>query len=298
MGWKTVLIGSESKVSLSNNRMRITIGEEYHNYPLNDLDTVIFSNNKVTITIPIIAKLLENNIGIIICDSHNDPIGIFQPFNCHSLVFKQLKKQINWKITKKKRLWKLIVEEKIASEIANLKILQMSSDAIDTLKLYKDSVYNDDQTNREGSSARVYFRELFGIYFTREQQIAINFALNYGYKIIASYVSKMIAARGYVTQLGIHHIGESNPFNLTYDFIEPLRYIIDIWVCENIDEIFNTSHKIEILQILEYRIKINNKWMRLTDAIEDLIDSYFSFMNEERDSIIRIDYESGIRSSQ
>ncbi len=298
MGWKTVLIGSESKVSLSNNRMRITIGEEYHNYPLNDLDTVIFSNNKVTITIPIIAKLLENNIGIIICDSHNDPIGIFQPFNCHSLVFKQLKKQINWKVTKKKRLWKLIVEEKIASEIANLKILQMSSDAIDTLKLYKDSVYNDDQTNREGSSARVYFRELFGIYFTREQQIAINFALNYGYKIIASYVSKMIAARGYVTQLGIHHIGESNPFNLTYDFIEPLRYIIDIWVCENIDEIFNTSHKIEILQILEYRIKINNKWMRLTDAIEDLIDSYFSFMNEERDSIIRIDYESGIRSSQ
>ena len=298
MGWKTVLIGSESKVSLSNNRMRITIGEEYHNYPLNDLDTVIFSNNKVTITIPIIAKLLENNIGIIICDSHNDPIGIFQPFNCHSLVFKQLKKQINWKITKKKRLWKLIVEEKIASEIANLKILQMSNDAIETLKLYKDSVYNDDQTNREGSSARVYFRELFGIEFTREQQIAINFALNYGYKIIASYISKMIAARGYITQLGIHHIGESNPFNLTYDFIEPLRYIIDIWVCENIDETFNTSHKIEILQILEYRIKINNKWMRLTDAIEDLIDSYFSFMNEERDSIIRIDYESGIRSSQ
>lgn len=298
MGWKTVLIGSESKVSLSNNRMRITIGEEYHNYPLSDLDTVIFSNNKVTITIPIIAKLLENNIGIIICDSHNDPIGIFQPFNCHSLVFKQLKKQINWKITKKKRLWKLIVEEKIASEIANLKILQMSNDAIETLKLYKDSVYNDDQTNREGSSARVYFRELFGIEFTREQQIAINFALNYGYKIIASYISKMIAARGYITQLGIHHIGESNPFNLTYDFIEPLRYIIDIWVCENIDETFNTSHKIEILQILEYRIKINNKWMRLTDAIEDLIDSYFSFMNEERDSIIKIDYESGIRSSQ
>ena len=244
MGWKTVLIGSESKVSLSNNRMRITIGEEYHNYPLNDLDTVIFSNNKVTITIPIIAKLLKITLEFHL-DSHNDPIGIFQPFNCHSLVFKQLKKQINWKITKKKRLWKLIVEEKIASEIANLKILQMSNDAIDTLKLYKDSVYNDDKTNREGSSARVYFRELFGIYFTREQQIAINFALNYGYKIIASYISKMIAARGYITQLGIHHIGESNPFNLTYDFIEPLRYIIDIWVCENIDETFNTSHKIE-----------------------------------------------------
>jgi CRISPR-associated protein Cas1 len=298
MGWKTVIIGSESKISLSNNRMRITIGEEYHHYPLTDLDTVIFSNNKVTITIPIIAKLLENNVGIIICDSSNDPIGIFQPFNCHSLVFKQLKKQINWKITKKKRLWKLIVEEKIASEISNLKTLQMSAEVIEMLKSYKDSVYNDDQTNREGSSARIYFKELFGEEFTREKQIAINFALNYGYKILASFISKMIASRGYITQLGIHHITESNPFNLTYDFIEPLRYIIDMWVYDNIDETFNTSHKIEIVQILEYKIKINNKWMRLNDAIEDLIDAYFAFMNEEKDSIIRIDYESGIRSSQ
>jgi CRISPR-associated protein Cas1 len=298
MGWKTIVIGSECKVSLSANRMRITIGEEYHNYPLADLDTVIFSNNKVTITIPIIAKLMENNIGIIICDSRNDPIGIFQPFNCHSLVFKQLKKQINWKNTKKKRFWKFIVEEKIASEISNLRLLKLSSEVIETLKVYKESVYNDDQTNREGSSARIYFKELFGPEFTRDEQIAINFALNYGYKIIASYISKMIAARGYITQLGIHHIGESNPFNLTYDFIEPLRYIVDMWVYENIEDDFNTSHKIEILQILECRIKINNKWMRLTDAIEDLIDSYFAFMNEERDSIIRIDYESGIRSNR
>ncbi len=297
MGWKTVIIGSECKVSLSTNRMKITIGEEYHNYPLTDIDTVIFSNNKVIITIPIIAKLIENNVGIIICDSHNDPIGIFQPFNCHSLVFKQLKKQINWKVTKKKRLWKLIVEEKIASEISNLKLLRMSYDSIETLKYYKDSVYNDDQTNREGSAARVYFKEMFGSEFTREKKIAINFALNYGYKIIASYISKVIAARGYVTQLGIHHISESNPFNLTYDFIEPLRYIIDMWVYENIDEIFNTSHKINILQIMEYKIKINNKWMRLNDAIEDLIDSYLAFLNKERDSIIKIDYESGIRES-
>lgn len=298
MGWKTIIIGSECKVSLSTNRMRVTIGEEYHNYPLTDLDTVVFSNSKVTITIPIIAKLIENNVGIIICDSSNDPIGIFQPFNSHSLVFKQLKKQINWKITKKKRLWKLIVEEKIASEISNLKTLRMSSNSIDILKSYKDSVYNDDQTNREGSSARVYFKELFGAEFTREKQVSINFALNYGYKIIASYISKMIAARGYVTQLGIHHINESNPFNLTYDFIEPFRYLVDLWVYENIEESFNTSHKIEILQILECKIKINNKWMRLTDAIEDIIDSYFAFLNEERDSIIRIDYESGIRESQ
>lgn len=30
--------------------------------------------------------------------------------------------------------------------------------------------------------------------------------------------------------VGHHHIGESNPFNLTYDFIEPFRAVVDAWV--------------------------------------------------------------------
>lgn len=49
MSWKTVVIGSECKVSLTMNRMKITIGDEYHNIPLCDLDTVIFSHDKTVI---------------------------------------------------------------------------------------------------------------------------------------------------------------------------------------------------------------------------------------------------------
>ena len=81
MGWKTVVIGTECTVSLTLNRMKITIGNEYQNIPLCDLDTVIFSHDRITMTIPMLSKLVENNINVIICDSKNDPIGIFQPFN-------------------------------------------------------------------------------------------------------------------------------------------------------------------------------------------------------------------------
>ena len=94
MGWKTIIIGCESKVSLTLNRMRITIDDEYQNIPLSDIDTVIFSHIGVVITIPLLSKLVENNINIIVCDDKNDPIGIFQPFNTHSLVFKRLKRMI------------------------------------------------------------------------------------------------------------------------------------------------------------------------------------------------------------
>lgn len=296
MGWKTVIIGSEAKVSLSLNRMKITIGEDFHYFPLSDIDTVIFSHNRVVMTIPLLSELVNHNINVIICDDKNDPIGTFLPFNGHSLVFKRLNQQLNWKVTRKKKLWKLIIEQKLQSEIDALMIEKKSDTAIEQLKVYRDSVYTDDQTNREAIGARTYFQAMFGESFTRDQSIPVNYALNYGYKIIASYISKCIASRGLLTQLGIHHIGESNPFNLTYDFVEPLRVIIDLWAVENITDSFTTAHKRELIDILHYKIMLNDKWMRLNDAIEDIVDSYIAFLEERSNTILTITYSQRIKT--
>ena len=297
MGWKTIIIGCESKVSLTLNRMRITIDDEYQNIPLSDIDTVIFSHIGVVITIPLLSKLVKNNINIIVCDDKNDPIGIFQPFNNHSLVFKRLNNQLNWKLTRKKKFWKIIIEQKIQSEIDALTIEKKNDLVIKQLNVYKDSVYTDDQTNREAIAARSYFQELFGNGFTRDDNNVVNAALNYGYKIIASYISKCITSRGLITQLGVHHIGESNPFNLTYDFIEPFRVFIDLWVYENIKSSFSTYEKTEIINILNYKINVNHKWIRLCDAIEDIIDSYIAFLDERENNIITIDYSKGMTNN-
>ena len=298
MGWKTIIIGCECKVSLSLNRLKITIGNEYQNIALCDIDTVIFSHAKVVMTIPMLSELVNNNINVIICDEKNDPIGIFQPFNGHSLVFKQLKKQINWKITRKKRLWKNIVQQKIQSEIDVLTLINPDCPAIPQLVEYRNSVYTDDQTNREATAARLYFAEMFGSDFTRSNDDNINYALNYGYKIIASYISKCIASRGLLTQLGIHHVGESNPFNLTYDFIEPFRAIIDIWVKDHVTDTFNVSMRRSMVEILNYKVYVNGRWFRLCDCIEDIIDYYIAFLDERTENIPSLDLSQGIRESE
>lgn len=295
MGWKTVIIGSEAKVSLSLNKLKITIGNEFQNVPLGDIDTVIFSHNRVIITIPLLSALVENNINIIICDEKNDPIGIFQPFNGHSLVFKRLNAQINWKLTRKKKLWKRIIELKIQSEIDALILEKRQVKVIEQLKVYRESVYTDDQTNREAASARMYFTEMFGDGFTRDIPNIQNYALNYGYKILASYISRCIASRGLITQLGIHHIGESNPFNLTYDFIEPLRAIIDLWVIESITDTFNAPLKQELIGILNSRVYVKDKWMRLNGAIEDIVDSYIAYLDERSNEVLYIDLSKGMK---
>lgn len=295
MGWKTVIVGSECVVSVSLNRMKISVGEEYQTIPLTDIDTVIFSHNKVVITIPLLAELVDHNINVVICDKRNDPIGTFNSFNGHSLVFKQLNNQINWKLTRKKKLWKYIVEAKIQSEIDALKHLNKSLDVVKSLSSYKESVYTNDQTNREGVASRVYFQEMFGKDFSRDDDNVFNYALNYGYKIIASYISKCIVSRGLLTQLGIHHIGEGNPFNLTYDFIEPLRAIVDAWVVTHITDKFTTAEKTEIIDLLNIKVSIDGKWFRLNDGIEDIVDAYIGYMNEERNTIKPVDISKGFK---
>ena len=295
MGWKTLIVGCESKISLSQNRLKLTVDGEYHIFPLNDLDTVIFSHNQVVITIPILVSLMENNVNIVVCDGKNDPIGTFNAFNGHSLVFKQLKKQMDWRLVQKKKLWKRIIENKIATEIDVLSLFEKNEDSIRQLKKLKSSIYTDDLSNREAIAARIYFVSLFGETFNREDYGPINAALNYGYKIIASYISKILVSRGYLPQLGIHHIGEANPFNLTYDFIECFRAIIDAWVYAHIEDKFSSNEKQSLVGIMEYKIYLKEKWFRLNDAIEDIIDSYIAYLNDESDEIIFIDLSKGIR---
>ena len=82
--------------------------------------------------------------------------------------------------------------------------------------LAKDGhVIEDDKTNREGHAAKVYFNSLFGKDFSRDNECNINKYLNYGYSIILSAVNREVKILGYLTELGVHHIGESNSFNLS-----------------------------------------------------------------------------------
>ena len=215
------------------------------------------------------------------------------PFNNHSLVFKKLKYQINWTNSIKNKLWKLIIQEKIKSEVANLNFQNKNHAAKILIKKY-GSVKLNDKFNYEAMAARFYFSVFFGDDFKRKNDDIINVALNYGYKIIASYISRSISARGYLTQLGIHQIGEANPFNLTYDFIESFRAIIDRWVYINMydKESFEINDRYELANILNIHVFVENKKYRLNKAIDLIIDSYFSFLNKESIEIKTFDYEN------
>lgn len=99
-----------------------------------------------------------------------------------------------------------------------------------------------DTTNREAVAARKYFVALFGSTFRRTDEDVTNASLNYGYAIIRSCVAKTLAGYGFNGTVGIHHINETNPFNLADDIMEPLRPVVDMWTDENCDTLLKHLH--------------------------------------------------------
>ncbi|WP_375317716.1 type II CRISPR-associated endonuclease Cas1 [Spiroplasma endosymbiont of Virgichneumon dumeticola] len=153
--------------------------------------------------------------------------------------------------------------QKIKNTLIIMKYLKCSEKSIMMIENFYNDIAFGDANNREGLTAKIFFRELYGSGFIRFNDDGINSALNYGYKILMSAISRTISKYGLNNYLGIFHIGKSNPYNLACDFIEPLRPIVDYWVTKNIDTINNSisyNHRLELIKafLSIYVIKFKN----------------------------------------
>ena len=71
--------------------------------------------------------------------------------------------------------------------------------------------------------------------------------------------------------------------------------IVDLWVKENVNDVFNVVMKQEIIALLNYKVFFEGKWLRLTDTIEDIVDSYIGYLEERNQDIITIDLSKGMK---
>jgi CRISPR-associated endonuclease Cas1 subtype II len=145
----------------------------------------------------------------------------------------------------------------------------------------------NDFTNREGHSAKVYFNAIFGLDFCRRSEDLINSALNYGYAIVLSAFNREIVSSGYLTQLGIFHKNEYNMFNLSSDLMEPFRILVDRVVINMKLEKIGPEEKLSLVNILNYKVLINNKKQYLTNAISVYCKSVFDALNKNKPDMVK-----------
>ena len=264
---------SRAKLSYKNNYMIIR-GEDLNMVHLSEIHTLLIDSTAVTISSFLLSEMTKKKIKVVFCDEKRNPQFELVPYYGSHNTSKKIRQQIEWEEKAKKMVWTEIIRQKITNQ---MRLLEKNK-IIGFLKLqeYLEQIEFFDVTNREGHAAKVYFNSLFGKDFSRDDENDINAALDYGYSIILSSFNKEIVSNGYLTQLGIRHSNEFNPFNLTSDLMEPFRIIVDECVFCNLGRLFNHEYKLDLIDLLNKKADFSGRNMYISNIIPIYLRSIFN----------------------
>lgn len=288
MAFRTIVVKNRCKLEYSLNYL-VCRGDEEKRVLLDEIEILIIQNIGISLTCALLSALIEKKVKVIFCDAKSNPQSELIPYFNNYSNYKKIKQQISFTDDIKNKVWKQIIYKKIFYQ---MKVMQKKNiENYKKLEQYLNEIEDGDISNREGHAAKVYFNSIFGNDFFRGDDFnPINKYLNYGYSIIASAINREIKIFGYLTELGIHHIGETNPFNLSYDFIEPLRPLIDIQVINN--NVNEENYKDYFIKMLSTQVFVNDNKMFLDNAIHLYVQSLFSALYKgNTKEIVFIDYE-------
>lgn len=288
MSFRTIVIKNKCKLEYSLNYLVCRKQDEIKKILINEIDVLMIMSTGVALTAALVAMLIENKVKVIFCDAKSNPCGEIMPYYNNYSNYKKIKEQVKYKQETKDMIWKEIIKTKILNQRNNLFYLGLKETEL--LNIYIEQVEDGDITNREGHAAKVYFNSLFGKDFSRKQGNDINKYLNYGYSILLSAFNREIKICGYLTEIGIHHIGETNPFNLSCDFMEPIRPLIDSFVIKNLVDDLNFKEL--FINILNYKVKYDEKEMFLENAIRLYTQQLFSCLRADKTIDLKfVEYE-------
>ncbi len=284
MSWRTVVISQNAKLDYQIGYL-VVRGAETVKIHIDEIGILIIESTAVSLTAYLLSELTKKKIKVIFCDEKRNPSSeLVSYYGSHDTSAK-IKKQMEWSDQCKEEVWTAIVTEKINKQASLLRFLNRPEAAL--LTQYIGEIELGDKTNREGHAAKVYFNSLFGKSFTRTEENATNAALNYGYSLILSAVTREVVANGYITQIGIFHDNMFNQFNLASDIMEPFRPVVDKMVIENCFEKFEKEEKHLMLGLLQTELMISGKKEFFLNAIKIYVRSIFDAINEKDISLIR-----------
>ena len=284
-GWRVVVVTGRSKLDLRYNSISIRRDNGTDFIHIGEVNTLILETTTISITAALMCELINQKVKVIFCDEKSNPHFELLPFYGSHDCSAKIKEQIAWTDFLKESLWTIIVTEKIENQMKLLKKLNKEEYRI--LKEYISQIEHNDNTNREGHSAKIYFSALFGNNFSRNKENSLNAFLNYGYQLLLSTFNKEIVANGYLTQIGIFHKNMFNYYNLSSDLMEPFRVIVDELAYKENPQKFEKDEKRKLQNILNLRFRINNVNHYLSDIIKIYTKSIFDALSSNDLSLVR-----------
>lgn len=290
MSWRMVVISSRSKLDFKMNYMIIRKDFETTKVYIDEIYMLIIESTAVSLTAVLLNELIKKKVAIVFCDEKRNSASEVLPLHGSHNCSKHCREQAEWSKDLQAYIWTEIVRHKIMNQADLLQHQELAE--AELLYQYLDELTLNDETQREGHAAKVYFNALFGKSFSREQDNPINAALNYGYAILLSAVNREILSLGYITQLGLNHCNQFNPYNLGSDLMEPLRGFVDAVVIKSRPTEFDRNVKLSLIELLSEDVKINDTVQTFSAAIRIYCKSVFDALRTYDANQIRfIEYE-------
>lgn len=276
MEFRTVLIQSPCKLTYKDGFL-ILRGNTVRMVHLSEIHTLVVDSTMTSVTGYLLCELMKQKINVIFCDEAWNPVGELHPCYGSHDASGRVMEQTKWTEERKSLLWQSLIRRKIRNQAMLLR--DTDAAAAEMISGFADGVEPGDPTNREGHAAKMYFNRIFGPQFSRGVKSDRNAALNYGYALLLSTFNKEITARGYLTQLGIHHRNAMNDFNLSSDLMEPFRVLIDRIVLKEGDKEFNKEYKYSLLNVLGSEVYYERQKMALTTAIGRFVRNSVGYLS-------------------
>lgn len=276
--FRTVIVTNGEYLHMQDHWLVVEVGNESKRVPIEDIDCLVLDNVRINLTVPLLTALTESGAHVLICDGKHLPVSLLLPYNRHYKPLTVLRRQLDMSQAFKDLLWKEVCAIKIFNQSRCMHFCQAKLANVVRMEQLAREVDEGDSGNREGIAAKMFFRSMYGSQFVRDCDGGINHALDYGYAIIRACVAKTLAAYGYNCVLGIHHINESNNFNLADDLMEPLRPLVDYWVdshhLELVDENLSRPIRMQLINLTNHYVNCADRRMKVSNAVDKYVSSF------------------------
>lgn len=276
---RTIFISNPFHIETRYNQLRLKSKETQNEIivPIEDIGYLIIENQRVTISIPTIQKLSENNVAVVFCNDKHSPSSMLLNLNGHHIQQERFRKQLEASKPLQKQLWQQTIKAKINNQAALLKV---QTKKYESLLTFSKNVQSGDSTNREALASKFYWQNLFEVPKFKRERFGIppNQQLNYGYTILRAATARALIGVGLLPTLGIHHHNRYNDFCLADDIMEPYRPYVDQIVLQMINdyglnEELCREEKQELLQVLTVDVKVDEQIKPLMIALNQTASS-------------------------
>ena len=286
---QTLMFTLPAYLSLKDNQIVIQLkgAEQIVTRPIEDIGVVVVENAQITLSIPLLNALVDNNVSVVFCDNKQMPKSMLMSLDGNTTQQESYRYQINATQPMKKQLWRQLIESKISNQAALLRKLDKDADA---LKPYYMNVKSGDSDNREGLASRIYWPLLMGAEFRREREGAPpNQLLNYGYSILRAAVARALIGSGLYPAFGLFHRNRYNAYPLADDVMEPFRPFVDEIVYhlyyDGAASELDKQNKGELLRVLFADVKMGKLTRPLEVALSMTTASMLKVLKGEQEKL-------------